>query len=216
MELTPESLDIATRYKLLIGCIMPRPIAVVSTISPDGRPNLAPFSFFSGVGSNPLTLLFCPANDEAGAEKDTLRNCKCTDEGGTGEFVVNVASESYIRRVAAAAERLPYGESEFVLSGLTPAPSAKVRPARVQESPVAFECRTMQVVRTNPGAPSGGNIVIGRVVHVHVRDDAINERSHIDPGVLDLCGRMGGSTYCTTRDRFETPLGRRALEQLND
>lgn len=211
MELNPDSLDVATRYKLLIGCILPRPIAFVSTIAPDGRLNLAPFSFFSGVGSNPLTVLFCPASDGAGNEKDTLRNCKPRDEGGTGQFVVNVASASYIQRVASAAEPLPYGENEFDLAGLMPVPSVLVRPPRVRESPIAIECETMQVIRTNPGAPAGGNVVIGRVVHVYVRDDAINERHHIDPEVLDLCGRMGGTTYCTTRDRFHTPMGREAL-----
>lgn len=212
VELNPDSLDVATRYKLLIGCILPRPIALVSTISPDGRPNLAPFSFFSGVGSNPLTVLFCPANDAEGREKDTLRNCKPREEGGNGQFVVNVASASYINRVAAAAEPLPYGESEFELAGLTPSPSLLVRPLRVLESPVAFECETMQVIRTNPGAPAGGNVVIGRVVHAHVRDEAINDRHHIDPEVLDLCGRMGGTTYCTTRERFQAPMGRAALD----
>ncbi len=211
MDINPAEIDIASRYKLLIGCLVPRPIAVVSTISHGGIPNLAPFSFFNGVGSNPLTLLFCPANAADGSEKDTLRNCKPVAEGGTGEFVVNLAPLSIIRRVVAAAEPLPPDESEFDLSGLTAAPSTGVRPPRVLESPVSFECQTMQVVRTNPGEPSGGNIVIGRVVHVHVADEAINERFHIDPGVIDLVGRMGGASYCTTRDRFDVPVGRAAL-----
>lgn len=211
MELSPASLPQPDRYKLLIGCITPRPIALVSTLSPDGRPNLAPFSFFAGVGSNPMTLLFCPANNADGSEKDTLRNAKPVAEGGTGEFVVNIACRAYAPRVAAAAEPLPYGASEFDLSGLTPAPSRVVRPPRVAESPVAFECRTMQVIRTNPGAPAGGNVVIAEVVHVFVRDDAINERLHADPARLDTIGRMGGLEYCTTQDRFRLPMGREAL-----
>lgn len=211
MELDPASLSQANRYKLLIGSITPRPIALVSTISPDGRPNLAPFSFFAGVGSNPMTLLFCPANAADGSEKDTLRNAKPKGDGGQGEFVVNIASHAYAARVAAAAEPLPYGQSEFDLSGLTPAPSRVVRPSRVAESPVAFECRTLQVIRTNPGAAAGGNIVIGQVVHVFVRDDAVNDRLHVDPAVLDTIGRMGGLEYCTTRERFRMPMGRSAL-----
>ncbi len=211
MEINPERLTAAERYKLLIGCIVPRPIAFVSTVSPEGRTNLAPFSFFAGVGSNPMTLLFCPANDPAGHEKDTLRNCKPEREGGTGEFVVNLASERYAHLVAAAAEPLPHGESEFDLTGLTPAPSVVVRPPRVAESPVAFECRTQQVIRTNPGAPAGGNVVIGRVVHVHADEGVLNERFHADPDRLGTVARMGGHTYCRTRERFTLAIGRPSL-----
>jgi len=212
MHIDPADLAQPERYKLLIGCIVPRPIAWVSTISPDGRLlNLAPFSFFNGVGSNPMTLLFCPANKPDGSEKDTLRNCKPTDEGGTGEFVVNIATDALAQQMAASSEPLPYGESEFDLAGLTTEPSVAVRPPRVAESPVAFECRTMQVFRTNPGGTASGNIVIGRVVHVFVRDDLINERFHIDQARLDAIGRLGGLMYARTRDRFELPMGREAL-----
>jgi flavin reductase (DIM6/NTAB) family NADH-FMN oxidoreductase RutF len=213
MEIDPLSLDVRDRYKLLIGGIVPRPIAFVSTVSPDGLSfNLAPFSFFNGVGSNPMTILFCPANKPDGTEKDTLRNCKPVEEGGTGEFVVNVAVEGYSRKIAAASEPLPYGESEFVLTNLTMTASTAVKPPRVKESPIAFECRTVQVIRTNPGAPAGGNVVIGSVVHVFVRDEMINDLLHIDPAKLDAIGRMGGLGYTRTRDRFEMPMGREAME----
>ena len=212
MELDPASLSIADRYKLLIGCIVPRPIAFVSTVSPDGRPNLAPFSFFNGIGSNPMTLLFCPVSLPDGRDKDSLRNAELPERGGVGEFVVNVATEEYARQVAAAAEMLPYGESEFALVGLTPAPSTRVRPPRVAESPVAFECRTREVVRLNPGADRSGNIVIGEVVHVYVRDDLINDRYHVDPEILHAIGRMGGPVYTRTRERFEMPMSREALK----
>ena len=212
MEIRPEDLTLSERYKLLIGAIVPRPIAFVSTISPDGRPNLAPFSFYNGVGSNPMTLLFCPGNKGDGSEKDTLRNCKPVEEGGTGEFVVNVSSESYIRAVVAAAEPLPWGESEFELTGLAAAPSRVVAPPRVAAAPLAFECRTLQVLRTNPGEPAGGNVVLGEVVHVFVEEGLVNERLHVDPARLRAVGRMGGIGYATTRDRFELPRGTAALE----
>ena len=212
MELDPATLSQPDRYKLLIGCILPRPIAIVSSLSPDGRPNLAPFSFFNGVGSDPMSLLFCPANKPDGSMKDTLRNVLPREDGGTGEFVVNVASESFAARMAAAAEPLPYGESEFDLSGLTPAPSIRVKAARVAESPVAFECRTLKVVRLNPGVAAGGNVVIGQVIHVHADDGVLNERLHADPARLAAIGRMGGLGYCRTRDRFEMPMGRNALK----
>jgi flavin reductase (DIM6/NTAB) family NADH-FMN oxidoreductase RutF len=212
MELDPAQLPLADRYKLLIGGIVPRPIAFVSTISPDGRTNLAPFSFFNGIGSNPMTVLFCPGNRGDGSEQDTLRNAKPVSEGGVGEFVVNVATERYIRQVSAAAEPLPYGESEFDLTGLGMARSAKVKPPRVAESPIAFECRTLHVVRTNPGEPGGGNVVIGEVVHIVIDDEVVNSRLHIDPAKLAAVGRMGGLMYCTTRDVFEMVRGRAALE----
>jgi flavin reductase (DIM6/NTAB) family NADH-FMN oxidoreductase RutF len=211
MELDPAGLTIAERYKLLIGCIVPRPIALVSSVSPDGRLNLAPFSFFNGIGSDPMSLLFCPVNKPDGSEKDTLRNVKPAAEGGVGEFVVNVVTEDYGRRMAAAAEPLEYGTSEFEFVGLHPAPSIRVRPARLAESPVAFECRTLRIVRLNPGVAGGGNVVIGEVVHVFVRDDLINERLHTDPEKLRVIARMGGTTYARTRDRFDMPQGRAAL-----
>ena len=212
MHIDPAALASADRYKLLIGAIVPRPVAFVSTVSPGGRANLAPFSFFAGVGSNPMTLLFCPANKPDGTDKDTLRNCLPAAEGGVGEFVVNIAPLAIARRLAACAEDLPFGESEFSLAGLTPAPSHSVRPPRVAECAIAFECATHQVVRTNPGAPAGGNIVIGRVVHVVAADGLVNERYHVNPDILDAFGRMGGTGYCTSRDRFSMPMGRAALD----
>lgn len=213
MELLPDSVGIRNRYKLLIGSVVPRPIAFVSTISPAGAHNLAPYSFFTAVGSNPMTLLFCPATKPDGSDKDTLRNCLPPKEGGVGEFVVNVATEGYAREVAAAAEMLPYGESEFELTGLTPVSSSRVRPPRLAECPVSYECETVRVVRTNSGEPASGNIVLGRVVCVHVDESLINERFHVDASRLRAIGRMGGLEYCRTRDRFELPRGREALQR---
>lgn len=210
MTIDPLTLDLADRYKLLIGAIVPRPIALVSSVSSAGALNLAPFSFFCGVSSNPPTLLFCPANKPDGSEKDTLINCS-PPPLGTGQFVVNIVSEPIARRMAACAEELPYGESEFELSGLTPAPCERVRPPRVAEAPVSMECETVQVLRLNPGVPSGGNIVIGRIALVHAAEGVVNERYHVDPAKLAAVGRMAGLTYCTTRDRFEIPWGRAAL-----
>jgi flavin reductase (DIM6/NTAB) family NADH-FMN oxidoreductase RutF len=211
MELDPLALAPPDRYKLLIGCIVPRPIALVSSMSPDGKLNLAPFSFFNGIGSDPMTLLFCPSNKPDGTPKDTLRNALPREEGGLGEFVVNTATESYANRVAGAAEPLPYGESEFELVGLTPVPSTRVQPPRVAESPVSFECRTLRTISLNPGAPGGGNVVIGQVVHIHAVEGLVNDRFHISAERLAAIGRLGGLGYCRTRDRFEMPMGRPAL-----
>ncbi len=199
------------RYKLLIGCIVPRPIALVSTLSPEGHPNLAPFSFFNGVGSEPMSLMFCPANNLDGTPKDTLRNAAPPEDGGTGEFVVHIVSDALARQMSVTAEPLDYTESEFTLAGLTPLPSATVAPPRVAECPACFECRTTQVIRLGPGVPAGGNIVIGEVTHIHAHDDLVSDRFHIDPALLDAIGRMGGRSYCRTRDRFDLPSGKAAI-----
>jgi flavin reductase (DIM6/NTAB) family NADH-FMN oxidoreductase RutF len=212
MHVRPHDLAPPDRYKLLIGAVVPRPIAVVSTCDAAGRLNLAPFSFFTAIGADPMTLLFCPANRPDGTAKDSLANARPASAGGTGAFVVNVAVETIIRRVVAAAEPLPPGASEFDLTGLTPAPSLVVVPPRVAESPVAFECRTREIVELNPGAPGGANVVIGDVVAVFVRDDLVNERFHVDAARLAAVGRMGGTQYCTTRERFALPFGRPALD----
>jgi flavin reductase (DIM6/NTAB) family NADH-FMN oxidoreductase RutF len=211
MDIDPDTLAARERYRLLIGCVVPRPIALVSTLSPDGRTNLAPFSFFNGLGSDPLTVLFCPANRPDGGEKDTLRNCKPVSEGGTGEFVINAAVEAYAREISASAEELPYGESEFELTGLATTPSSRVKPPRIARAPWAFECQTLQVVRTNPGRPAAGNVVIGRVVRIHIEDALVDARLVVDPAKLAAVGRLGGISYCLTRQRYELPPGREAL-----
>ena len=198
MELDPRSLTAKKRENILLGCVVPRPIALISTISPDGAPNLAPYSYFTAIGHFPMGLLFCSGRRADMSEKDSTRNARPVTEGGTGEFVVNMSIESYIQSVAAASESIPYGKSEFELTGLTTTASQVVQAPRVAESPVAFECRTSHVV------PAGGfNVVIGEVVHVFVRDDLLDEHFHINFNKLSAIGRMGGTEYCRTQDRFE-------------
>ena len=207
MQINPANLDIAERYKFQIGAITPRPIAWVSTRSEAGVNNLAPFSFFSGVSSEPYTLLFCPSNKPDGTEKDTLINASAT-----GEFVVNIVTEAQAPAMSATAENLPDDRSEFEYAGLIEAPSSIVQPPRVAGAPVSFECRTREIVRLAPGAPSGGNIVIGEIVLVHVDDAIIDERHRIDPAKLAAVGRMAGLTYCSTRHRVDIPFGAKALD----
>lgn len=201
MELEPKNLTLETRYKILMGCIVPRPIAFISTVSPKGTDNLAPYSFFNAVGGNPMGVMFAARLKPDMSEKDTLRNARLVTDGGTGEFVVNLAVETYALSVSAAAEPLPYEKSEFDLTNLTPVPSKVVRPMRIAESPVAFECRTIQVLPI-----AGSNVVFGEVVHVFIRDDLSNERFHIDADKLAAIGRMAGGMYCRTHDQFEMSL----------
>jgi flavin reductase (DIM6/NTAB) family NADH-FMN oxidoreductase RutF len=227
-EIDPARLSTTDRYKLLIGGIVPRPIAFVSTMSPDGRLNLAPFSFFAGVSSEPMAMLFCPANNGDGSMKDTLRNAApempalgasgrvgeafdyVPREPGSG-LVINVVTEAIERQMATCAEPLAYGESEFAMSGLTPAASHVVKAPRVAESPLSYECHVMRVMRLAPGVPSGGNIVLVRVVRIMAAEGIINDRYHVDPERLAAIGRMGGLGYTRTRDRFDMPMGKTAL-----
>ncbi len=201
----PEELTIRQRYELMAAGIAPRPIALVSTISPDGVPNLAPFSFFTGLGAEPMTLVFCPANGRDGREKDTLANCKPVGEGGTGQFVVNVVVEGNVEGAVAAAENLPPEVNEFESSGLQAESSVKVRPPRVASSPLAFECETLQVIRMKPGVPGGANLVIGRIVLVHAEDGLYDEDFQVEAGRLPLVGRLGGREYLRVHDRFTLP-----------
>jgi flavin reductase (DIM6/NTAB) family NADH-FMN oxidoreductase RutF len=188
-------------YKLMTGIIVPRPVALVSTIDPDGIANLAPFSFFAGVGSAPPTVLFCPAlrpdaDGQGGQRKDTLRNVEATRE-----FVVNVVSQAISMQANATAAEVAPEVDEFKLSGLTPLPSEVVKPPRVAESPAQMECRLMQVIYTGD-KPASGVIVLGEVVRFHVREDLVDD-FRVDPEGLDAVGRMAGNTWVRTRDRIE-------------
>ena len=189
---------LATRdaYQWMTTTILPRPIAWVSTISLDGRTNLAPFSFFQGVTANPPTLMFVPVNNREGQKKDTVRNIELVPE-----FVVNLVPHSLAAAMNDTAALLPYGESEFGKFGIEPAPSTKVRPPRVALAPVAFECTLHQIVNIGKG-PLAANVVFGTIVVAHVRDDVIGPDGFPDAGKLDLVGRLGREDYATTRDTF--------------
>lgn len=186
----------AVIYQRMIQSIVPRPIAWVSTRSAAGVNNLAPFSFFTGVGSRPPTLLFCPANNLQGNAKDTLRNIQ-----ETGEFVVNVVPAAFTAAMVATADELPAEKSEFDAAGLTPKPSVHVSAPGVAESPIQFECTKMQIIPIGDG-PGGANIVIGRIVFMSIDDRILNADGDIDPDLLDAVGRMGGPVYCRTTERF--------------
>jgi len=186
-------------YLWMVGTILPRPIAWVSTIAPSGRTNLAPFSFFQGVTANPPTLMFVPVNNREGGKKDTVRNIELIPE-----FVVNLVPRALAEAMNKTASLLPYGESEFEAFGIESAPSRTVRPPRVSAAPAAFECALHQIVHIGNG-PLAANVIFGRILAAHVRDDVLDAGGLPDAGKLDLVGRMGGEAYSTTRDTFSLP-----------
>ncbi len=183
-------------YGWMTSTIAPRPIAWVSTIAADGRTNLAPFSFFQGVTSNPPTLMFVPVNNRTGEPKDTVRNIRQVPE-----FVVHVVPFSLAEPMNASAATLPYGESEFEKFAIATVPSTKVRPPRVAAVPVAFECTLHQIVEIGQG-PLAAQVVFGRIHLVHVSDDVLGPDGRIDAAKLDLIGRLSGDWYCRTTERF--------------
>jgi len=196
MRLDFATLPTRDVYTWMISTILPRPIAWVSTISSDGKTNLAPFSFFQGVCSNPPTLMFVPVNKRDGEKKDTVRNLEAVPE-----FVVNLVPFALAEPMNACAALLPYGESEFEAFGIAATPSERVRPPRVAAAPVAFECTLDRWVHIGEG-PLAANVVFGRIHVVHVSDDVLGADGQPDAGKLDLIGRLGGESYARTTERF--------------
>jgi len=197
MIIDPSENSIKDNYKLLIGTVLPRPIALVSTISNSGIPNLAPFSFFTAITSKPPTLCFAPALKGTAAEKkDTLANIE-----ETGEFVVNIVTEEIAEQMNETAGDFPSDFDEFLHAGLTPEPSVKIKPPRVKESPVNMECTLLKVEYIGDGGPGSGALVIGEVVQFHIADSLYSE-GKIDSGLLKPVGRLAGMEYTTLGRRF--------------
>jgi len=207
MDVTPSQLAHREFYNILISAVGPRPIAWVSSLSASGQPNLAPFSFFNAVCANPPLLAFAPAmrssknlgapaGEPTGTPKDTLRNIR-----ETGEFVINVVTFELAETMNLTSGDYDASINEFESAKVASAPSKVVRPQRVAESPVSFECKLRQILDFNP-APEGGSLVIGEIVSVHIDEQHIKE-GRLDRNSLDLIGRMGGMQYTRTTERFE-------------
>jgi flavin reductase (DIM6/NTAB) family NADH-FMN oxidoreductase RutF len=195
MELDPRRIGDAASYKLLIGCVVPRPIAWVSTMDAAGIRNLAPFSFFMGVCGEPPTIAFS-SGPRDGASKDTLRNVEAS-----GEFVVNVVDDAHAEAMNASSGEYPPEVDEFVVAGLEGAPGVRVRAPRVATAPISLECRVAQIVRIGRGPHS---VVFGEVVYIHVRDELYDAGTgRIDVAALRPLGRLAGHMYSHTHDVFE-------------
>src|SRR5271157_3308928 len=194
MELDLENQFADRAYPILASLVTPRPIALVTTISPDGKVNAAPFSFFNLLGAHPPILAFAPGDRDDGAPKDTARNIRLTHE-----FVVNLVDEAIAEAMNQCAASLPYGENELIPAGLRAAPSSVVKPPRILESPASLECQewgTLQI--------GNNRVVIGLIKRLHLRDELFDaEKKRVRSDKLFLIGRMASPHwYCRTRDRF--------------
>jgi len=192
MDFDPAALAPRDLYRLMISCIIPRPIAFVTTLSKEGVSNLAPFSFFNGVSSDPPVISIAVATKRDGSKKDTWRNIE-----ETGEFVVNVVVPEIMDAVIIGARELPHNVSELDLSGLRTLPSLKVKPPRLAASPIHLECTLLRIVEVEETG-----LILGRVVRVHAKDEIV-DGGRVDPRRLTFVGRLGDDLYCKVNDLFE-------------
>lgn len=191
-SIQPKEIPASELYQYFIGVIGPRPIAFVSSLDHQGRPNLAPFSFFNIFSSNPPVVGFSPTRKGLPGQiqdKDTLSNIK-----ETGELVINVVNYNILRQMAVTSVQFPKGVSEFEKSGLTPLPSQFVKPFRVKESPAHLECTLREIISFGD-QPSSGNLVLCDVKCIHIDESVIDDRNRIDPHKIDLMGRLGRAYY---------------------
>lgn len=195
MELDLEGEHADRAYPILASLVTPRPIAWVTTLSPDGVVNAAPFSFFNVLGATPPIVGFCPGDRDNGEPKDTARNIRLTHE-----FVVNLVDESVAQAMSITAASLPYGEDELQTAGLATLPSSVVRPPRIAAAPASLECVEWGTLHIGDN-----RLIIGLVKRVHVRDELIDPKSfRIHSELLHVIGRMASPNwYCRTQDRFE-------------
>ena len=196
MKFDPAAMSPDAAYYWMVASIVPRPIAWTSTLNEDGSANLAPFSFFTGITSDPPSCLICVSRHAPPRKKDTRLNIE-----RTGEYVIHVVTDALAEQMNATSRALPHGVDEFVEAGLAKTPSQIVAPPRVADAPVAMECRLDRVVEVGR---SGGAIIIGEILLWHVRDDLL-VGGRLDMGRLDAIGRLSGAGYTRTRDRFEMP-----------
>jgi flavin reductase (DIM6/NTAB) family NADH-FMN oxidoreductase RutF len=186
----PETLETRDLHKLLLSAVAPRPIAFASTIDSKGNVNLSPFSYFNVFSSNPPILIFSPSRRvRDNTTKHTLQNA---DE--TREVVINMVDYSIVEQMSQSSNEYAKGVNEFTETGLTQVNSVKVKPPRVLESPVSFECVVDNIISLgeNGGA---GQLVIAKVVHIHVNSELLDSNDQIDPTKLDLVARLGGDWY---------------------
>ena len=187
----PQEITVPQLHHYLLGAVGPRPIAFASTVDENGVPNLAPFSFFNVFSANPPILIFSPARSgRANTTKDTYNNVKTVPE-----VVINMVNFPLVHQMSLASSPYEPLTDEFIKSGLTPIPSETIRPFRVKESPVQFECKVNEVIELGDQG-GAGNLVICEVLRIHIDTAILDEANQIDQKKIDLVARMGGNWYC--------------------
>lgn len=197
MLIDPATAPIPELYAHLTNLVTPRPIAWVTTLSPAGVVNLAPFSFFNLFGANPPIVVFSPTLTRSGTKKDTLRNVEAT-----GEFVIHTSTAAFAEKINASSKELKPDESEVELVGLATAPSTKVQVPRLVGPPVAFECKLRQILDFGTG-PIAPNLIVGEIVLIHIDEAVLGDSGRADPRKLQTIARLGDSFWCHTTDLFE-------------
>ena len=194
----PKKLTFQQTHKLMIGSIIPRPIAFVATTNNEKINNIAPFSYFNGVCSNPPTIMFAPARRGwDGKEKDTLVNIR-----DTKEFTINIVSESFAQQMVECSTDYDSKVDEFDISGLNIAKSKKILPPRLKEAKISFECNLNQIVEIGDGKAGSGFVVIGSIVLFHINDEIITNEK-IDIQKLNPIGRLAGDWYTKPTNNFK-------------
>jgi flavin reductase (DIM6/NTAB) family NADH-FMN oxidoreductase RutF len=197
LSIDPKEISTKQLHGYLLGAVAPRPIAFASTIDSDGNPNLSPFSFFNVFGANPPILIFSPARRvKDNTTKHTLDNALATKE-----VVINVVNYAIVQQMSLSSTEYPEGVNEFEKAGFTMLPSDKIKPFRVAESPVQFECKVNEVIATGDEG-GAGNLIICEVVKIHVSDAVLADDGSIDQHKIDLVARAGGNYYTRARDGF--------------
>ena len=197
LSIDPKEIATGKLHGYLLGAVAPRPIAFASTIDANGNPNLSPFSFFNVFGSNPPIMIFSPARRvRDNTTKHTLDNVLATKE-----VVINIVNYAIVQQMSLSSTEYPEGVNEFEKAGFTMLASDKIKPFRVAESPVQFECKVKDVIFTGDKG-GAGNLIICEVVKIHISEAVLDENGAIDQHKIDLVARAGGSYYSRARDGF--------------
>jgi flavin reductase (DIM6/NTAB) family NADH-FMN oxidoreductase RutF len=190
LTINPKEVKVPLFHSYLLGVVAPRPIAFASTIDKDGKPNLAPFSFFNVFSANPPIAVFSPARSgRTGLSKHTYDNIK-----EVPEVVINIVNYDMVQQMSLASTEYPKGVNEFEKAGFTPVDSLTVKPKRVKESPAQLECKVTDVIELGPNG-GAGNLIICEILLLHIHENVLDENQQVDPKKIDLVARMGGNWY---------------------
>lgn len=201
LDLTSSKPSWIEVYRLCIGFINPRPIALVSTLSPAGESNLAPFSFYNMVCARPPVVMISCGKNRHGRDKHTFENI-----ASTREFAIATVTREIADRAVRCGADLPAGQSEFEFAGLSPVPASAIRAPLVRESPINVECRLREIIHIGDNGPGSSNVIFGDILAIHVADELLDPNGHIDPHKLTATGRLGGAWYADADDPYTVEI----------